>query len=93
MQYTFTTDDEFIADILTGVSRIIENSSMRLDRPSKAFTQETAMALRRLMVCIDHTVRDNRIGDNQPKDALTHWLVAADVLEDVAHAIRKSANK
>ena len=91
MQYTFTTDNDYLADTIIGVSRIVENSAMVDSEPSLAFTYETAMSIRNLMTCIRQTLSDYKLDTNLLPNEMEAWLAAADRLEQAAQAIRESA--
>ena len=92
MQYTFTTDNDYLADIIIGVSRIVENSAIVGEsEPSLAFTYETAMSIRQLMTCIWQTLSDYKLDTNLLPNEIETWLAAADRLGQAAQAIRESA--
>ena len=89
MQYTFTTDNDFLADVIVGVSRIVENSVLLENQPGNLFTSSNASAISHLLTCIMHTIT---MGNHDPNDSLLDyeleaWLSVADKLKRASGVI------
>ena len=92
MQYTFTTENDFLADTIIGVSRIVENSVLFENEPGMVFTKENAMALLHLLTCVMHTIGDHNPNDHLLPAEIESWLSVANKFGSAADTIRNAVN-